>query len=387
MEQWRRLRAEIIEPLISAFNGRVVKLTGDGFLAEFSSAESAVRCAFDMQSKFMDHFADVPEARQLVFRMGLNLGEVYVDQDDDIYGTDVNVAARLEGIAEPGGIFVSDEVYRHVRRRVDLSFDYVGAKPLKNIEDPVEVYRVRMPGDMGRLRLPVPRSRAAMAASAIVAVLLVGAAGLGVYILGDYRPESENETADAGFPKLTQPEGHFRVSQPARLSDADALTIYERIRETMERDYARSGDQVAADYSRWRKYNSTPYLSRQHGSRYLNNYANDAAAAYGQFEEAGDMPPGAILVKDSFEVTQRGDVLSGPLFIMEKMPAGFNSETRDWRYIMIQPDGQLFGKTGGPNGDGMKFCVQCHQRAGAKNDHLFFLPEKYRRRFLRLGDE
>ena len=112
------------------------------------------------------------------------------------------------------------------------------------------------------------------------------------------------------------------------------------------------------------------------------DYANDAAKSYRHFEASGEMPAGSVLVKDSFAVTKRGDVFSGPLFVMEKMPPGFNLASRDWRYTMIMPDGSLFGSTNGEGSDRVGFCVTCHKLAGSQNDHLFYIPERYRVRFL-----
>jgi len=146
--------------------------------------------------------------------------------------------------------------------------------------------------------------------------------------------------------------------------------------------YRLSGDPVAQSYRSWRRYNSAPYRSSQHGERFVNNYGNEEATAYRRFEEASILPVGAVLVKDSFAVTQRGDVFGGPLFIMEKMPAGFDPEARDWRYTMIMPDGSLFGRTGGEGDARMRFCVACHKTAGDAHDHLFFLPKPQRVRFL-----
>ena len=117
-----------------------------------------------------------------------------------------------------------------------------------------------------------------------------------------------------------------------------------------------------------------------------NNYANGLANAYGR-QGAGPMPEGAVLAKDSFTVTGQGDVFTGPLFLMEKMEPGFSPEGRDWRYTQIMPDGSLFGTTNGEGSDRMEFCVTCHATAGEPADHLFFVPDKYRMRFLLLEQE
>ncbi len=179
-----------------------------------------------------------------------------------------------------------------------------------------------------------------------------------------------------------KPSRHFRVERPAGLSGADALTIYNRILDDMVAGYRLSGLPDVDRYRTWRRYNTVPYRSAQHGERFVNNYANAAAKSYRHFEASGEMPAGSVLVKDSFAVTKRGDVFSGPLFVMEKMPQGFNLASRDWRYTMIMPDGSLFGTTSGEGSERVGFCVTCHKLAGDRNDHLFFIPERYRVRFL-----
>lgn len=186
---------------------------------------------------------------------------------------------------------------------------------------------------------------------------------------------------------LAQPTRHFRVPNPARLSDVEALSIYDRIRDDMVAAYRLSRSPIAGRYYKWRRYNRAPYRSATHGERYVNNYANaEAAEDYGR-SDADAMPPGAVLAKDSFTVTGQGDVFTGPLFLMEKMPSGFAERTRDWRYTMIMPDGSLLGTTEGDGAERVEFCASCHATAGDDRDHLFFVPESYRMRFLRLDDE
>ena len=99
------------------------------------------------------------------------------------------------------------------------------------------------------------------------------------------------------------------------------------------------------------------------------------------------MPEGTVMAKDSFAVTTDGDVFAGPLFLMEKMAEGFNPAGRDWRYSMIMPDGSLFGVTKGLRSEKVAFCITCHQAAGEAADHLFYIPEDYRRRALKLEPE
>jgi hypothetical protein len=214
-----------------------------------------------------------------------------------------------------------------------------------------------------------------------VAAALITAAMFGLEaLLNTGAQESAEPAVD-----FAHPTRHFRVPNPARLSDADALSIYERIRDDMAAAYRLSQDPVATRFPKWRRYNRVPYLSTTHGDRYINNYANAKAKAYGR-EGAGPMPQGAVLAKDSFTVTRQGDVFTGPLFLMEKMPSGLSSETRDWRYTMIMPDGSVFGTTDGEGSERVAFCATCHATSGDAADHLFFVPERYRARFLQLEE-
>jgi adenylate cyclase len=136
-------RRELIEPAIAACGGRTVKLMGDGALVEFASVVDAVQCAVEIQRAMAERNAGVPEARRIAFRIGINLGDVIVE-GDDIYGDGVNVAARLEGLAAPGGICVSGKVHDEVLGKLELAFEDQGEQTVKNIARPVWVYRIRL---------------------------------------------------------------------------------------------------------------------------------------------------------------------------------------------------------------------------------------------------
>ncbi len=131
----------LIEPKIAEHEGRIVKLMGDGVLAEFPSAVEAVQCAVEIQHALAQRNADIPEDKRMTYRIGINLGDIIVE-GDDIYGDGVNIAARLEGLAEPGGVCVSGKVREELRGKFDLGFDDLGAQSVKNIAEPVRVYRV-----------------------------------------------------------------------------------------------------------------------------------------------------------------------------------------------------------------------------------------------------
>src|SRR5215471_12122217 len=134
-------RKEVLEPLLARYEGRIFKITGDGVLVEFGSPVNAVQCAVELQRRMSDANQQLPKDRHLVLRIGINLGDVIIEGGDR-YGDGVNVAARLEGIAEPGSILVSGTTYDHVRNKVDADFDDLGAQSLKNILQPVRVYRI-----------------------------------------------------------------------------------------------------------------------------------------------------------------------------------------------------------------------------------------------------
>src|SRR6478672_370227 len=135
-----------VDPIVARYGGRIVKTTGDGALLEFPSIVAAVDCAVVVQNLMRERNSDVPEERRMLFRIGINLGDVLID-GDDILGDGVNIAARLEGIAEPGGICVSDDVFRQVSGKLDVSFEDMGNQQLKNIVRPVHAYRARI-GDV-----------------------------------------------------------------------------------------------------------------------------------------------------------------------------------------------------------------------------------------------
>jgi adenylate cyclase len=140
----RALRSDLIDPTIAVHHGRVVKRTGDGAIIEFRSVVDAVRCAIEVQNGMVERNAGLPPERCIEFRIGIHLGDVVEESDGDLMGDGVNIASRLEGIAEPGGICLSEDTYRHVRDKIREEFIDLGEKGLKNIVRPIRVYAVRM---------------------------------------------------------------------------------------------------------------------------------------------------------------------------------------------------------------------------------------------------
>jgi adenylate cyclase len=154
LSRLKALRRELIDPTIAAHSGRIVKLVGDGALVEFASAVDAVTCAIEIQRQLRERDAAGSEIDPIRFRIGINVGDIIID-GEDIYGDGVNIAARLEGIAEPGGIYLSRAAYEQVVGKVAAAFTEVGVRSLKNIDTPVQIFRVSGDGE-GRQEFTLP---------------------------------------------------------------------------------------------------------------------------------------------------------------------------------------------------------------------------------------
>jgi TolB-like protein/cytochrome c-type biogenesis protein CcmH/NrfG len=167
LRRFQFLHQGILEPLIGRHRGRIVKLMGDGYLVEFQSAVDAVACAADWQRQVAEREKDEAAERRFQFRIGINLGDIVVE-GGDIHGEGVNIAARLEGLADPGGIAVSDVVHQNVRSKVALAFEDLGAQRMKNIADPIHVFRVAGMGDRSDVAGTVQATRSGKPAVAIL---------------------------------------------------------------------------------------------------------------------------------------------------------------------------------------------------------------------------
>jgi adenylate cyclase len=193
----RALRAEVIDPIIASQNGRVFKRTGDGALVEFRSVVQAVRCAISVQNATAERNVGTPEDQRIVFRIGIHLGDVVEENDGDLMGDGVNIAARLEGIAKPGAICLSEDAYRQVSGRLDMEVTDLGPTELKNIERPIRVYSLRVgvpaqakpvTGPKAPEKSPEPKPRAALLPliAGIVALVVIAAGAW--YFLAGKRP-------------------------------------------------------------------------------------------------------------------------------------------------------------------------------------------------------
>ena len=206
LSRLRGLRSDLIDPAIAAHHGRIVKRTGDGSIIEFRSVVDAVRCAIEVMTGLIERNSGVPPERRIVFRIGIHLGDVVEESDGDLMGDGVNIAARLEGIAAPGAICLSEDAYRQVKGRLDLAVTDLGAMALKNIAEPVRAYSVEVgkPATAPKPK-PAPRSRLVPAAAAL-AVLLVAVGAAAAWYLTAGKPAatvaSSAPAARSGVPTV-----------------------------------------------------------------------------------------------------------------------------------------------------------------------------------------
>ena len=201
----RALRSDLIDPTISVHHGRIVKRTGDGSVIEFRSVVDAVRCALEVQHTMVERNAGVAPEKRIEFRIGIHLGDVVEESDGDLMGDGVNIAARLEGIAEPGAICLSEDAYRQVKGRLDLAVSDLGQTQLKNIAEPIRVYSLRVgvpaqanPAKPAAAAAAAPKKRSALMPLAVgtaALLILIGAAGW--WFLNENRPAAIASKAPA----------------------------------------------------------------------------------------------------------------------------------------------------------------------------------------------
>jgi adenylate cyclase len=195
----RALRSDLIDPTIAVYHGRVVKRTGDGSIIEFRSVVDAVRCAIEIQTGMVERNAGLPAERRIEFRVGIHLGDVVEESDGDLMGDGVNIAARLEGIARPGAICLSEDAYRQVGSRLDVQATDLGPTKLKNIEKPIRVYSLAV----GNPATAEPAKAVNPSRRSIAVLLIVGAAALIAIAAGAWRFWGVNRAPPAETARLS----------------------------------------------------------------------------------------------------------------------------------------------------------------------------------------
>ena len=196
----RALRSDLIDPIISVHHGRVVKRTGDGAIVEFRSAVDAVRCAVEVQNGMVERNAGLPPEQRIEFRIGIHVGDIVEESDGDLMGDGVNIAARLEGIAKPGAICLSEDAYRQVKARLDLAVSDLGSTQLKNIAEPVRVYALEVgkPAEAKPTKPAAAKQRSIFVPLAAGIVALIVIAGGSWYFLGATRIAPVGSSAPVG---------------------------------------------------------------------------------------------------------------------------------------------------------------------------------------------
>jgi adenylate cyclase len=305
----RALRSDLIDPSIALHRGRIVKRTGDGSIIEFRSVVDAVRCAIEVQSGMVERNAGLPPERRIEFRVGIHLGDVVEESDGDLMGDGVNIAARLEGIAKPGAICVSEDAYRQVKQRLDLKITDLGPTQLKNIAEPIRVYAL----DVGQLARPLPRppdaqqrrfSRARWAL--VLAAFTLLAAGFGWLILHTGR-----QLTDAS---LLTPRLSLVVLPFANLSgDAGQDYLGDVLTEELTTSLSRLPDSFVVSrttaFAYRGKSEDVKAIGRELGVRYvLEGSAQKSGARIRVTAQLIDAETGAHLWAEQFDADQ-GDML------------------------------------------------------------------------------
>ncbi len=217
--------SELIDPTVAEHHGRIVKLMGDGALVEFASVVDAVECAVAIQRAMVERESEVPDDRRIQYRIGINLGDIVIDEGD-IFGDGVNIAARLQEIAEPGGVCVSGTGYDQLKQKVDVGYEYLGEKRLKNITEPVRVYRIVTGAASAKPRRH-PRNWWATKAAAAVAAALLVVAGVGSWQAGWLADSGVMSLEAAARIRPSLPSGPSIAVMPfANLSDDPAQDYF-----------------------------------------------------------------------------------------------------------------------------------------------------------------
>src|SRR5271169_4453501 len=352
----RGLRSDLIDPAIAAHHGRTVKRTGDGSLIEFRSVVDAVRCAIEMQNGLVERNAGLPPERRIEFRVGIHLGDVVEESDGDLMGDGVNIAARLEGIAKPGAICLSEQAYWQVKSRLDLAVSDLGATQLKNIAEPVRVYSLEVgkAAHARPIKPAVPKRRLMFVLlGAGIAVLVVIAAGTWLAVRSARGPEMSATTPRLSIVVL--PFANLS-GDPAQDYLADVLT--EELTTSLSRI---SGTFVIARSTAF-TYKGKPLdvkqIGRDLGVRYVlegsEQHSGNQVRVNAQLI---DVETGAHLWADQFDA-DRGDLLKMQDEIVTRL-------ARAMQIQLVAVDAARVTRTRPGNLDGEDLALRC--QAGIYN--------------------
>jgi class 3 adenylate cyclase len=284
----RTLRSDLVDPTVAVHHGRVVKRTGDGLLVEFRSVVDAVRCAIEVQRGMIERNAGLPSERRIEFRVGIHLGDVVEESDGDLMGDGVNIAARLEGIAKPGTICLSEDAYRQVRARLDLAVSDLGQTQLKNIAEPLRVYALEVGVPVARRQ---SSGRLVMAAALVVVLIVVGGAFL--YVKPFTRtPSREPSSVAQNLARTSEqqpsPSPPIATPQPVPTPPASAPALPPQPAPT---------EQTKTDETAWSTamVAATPAAFRD----YLRAFPAGAHAAQAQQHLAAQEPPPSATISSA----------------------------------------------------------------------------------------
>ena len=337
----KAVRAEVVDPLIAEHHGRLVKLMGDGALVVFESVVDAVSCAVAIQRAVAGRDAGLPEAERIVFRIGVNLGDVAL-VDGDVYGDGVNVAARLEQMCDPGGVVVSGTAYDQLHGKLDLVLDFAGEQQLKNIARPVRAYRARLDGTARRrvrFGWRPARPRPVSVAATVALALLVMAGGW--YALVARRPTPTSEVPSGTVAQGVQPS--LVVLPFTNMSGDPSLDYFgDGITEDLTAQLARNPELRVIARSTAFAYKGKPVdmrrLGRELGARYaLESSVRKAGDKVRIVAQLIDTATGTHVWADRYD-EEGGDILSLQDQVAQRILAslgGFHGQIRQAAYRQV----------------------------------------------------
>ena len=357
----RGLRSDLIDPAVAAHHGRTVKRTGDGSIIEFRSVVDAVRCAIEVQTGLIQRNAGVLEDRRIEFRVGIHLGDVVEEADGDLMGDGVNIAARLEGIAKPGAICLSEDAYRQVKGRLDLAVTDLGPTQLKNIAEPIRVYSLEVgvparakPAEPVTPAAPTPQTRRfgfAPLAAALAALLVVIAGGAWWFLTAN-RPASVATKAPAEAARLS-----IVVLPFANLSgDPGQDYLVDALTDGLTTSLARMRDTFVIARNTAMTFKGKPVdvkaIGKDLGVRYVLEGSvqpsGDRVRVNAQLIDAGS---GAHLWAEQFD-TPRADLLQTQDAIVAHLARAMDLQ-------LVQAEGARAKRTPAANRDAEDLALQC----------------------------